>query len=172
MTTNWIERHLYDADGGGIGNSYYIRIVRRGDSKVWDPTAKELKALDAITWDESADELVEEQDKNGDGTGTFPIVIQHDWRTRDDIARVSYGKAYADIVPPHKSYGELTDLEQAVVNAQEVQKADVDSDYDDIKNIPTGTYDIIVYKQLGSELDSTDSIEKQWETKIGGIFGF
>jgi len=40
------------------------------------------------------------------------------------------------------------------------------------KELPPGTYDVVVYKQLGSEPANTDDIEKQFEFKHGSIFGF
>ena len=110
LNNSWIERNLYDS-GGHTGNIYYIRIVRRQDSYVWDPINKAMKKESDIPWADSADELVEQGQ-----TGVFPVVIA--------------------------------------------------------KEIPASTYDIIVYKQLGSGPASSDDIEKQWETKIGDIFGF
>lgn len=107
---NYIERNLYDA-GGHTGNTYYTRIVRKVDSKVWDPSNKEMMDESEITWENSTTLLVEEG-----STGVFPIIIS--------------------------------------------------------KDLPAGTYDIVVYKQLGSLPQSTDNIEKQWEIKHGSIFGF
>lgn len=40
------------------------------------------------------------------------------------------------------------------------------------KDLPAGTHDVIVYKQLGSVPQNTDDIERQFELKHGGIFGF
>ena len=151
MATNWIDRIIYDAGGGNTGNTYYMRIVRRGDIKVWNPSTKELVAASDIAWADSYTLLIE-QGPVGEKTGVYAIAIQHDWRTRDDIAKVDYGKSHVN----------LTDAQKLLVNAK----------YDLIKNIPSGTYDIIVYKQSGSEPDHEDDVEKQWETKIGSIFGF
>jgi hypothetical protein len=40
------------------------------------------------------------------------------------------------------------------------------------KDLPAHTYDVIVYKQLGSVPQNTDDIERQFELKQGSIFGF
>lgn len=40
------------------------------------------------------------------------------------------------------------------------------------KDFPAGIYDIIVYLQAGGSPANTDDISKQWETKVGDIFGF
>jgi len=146
MNVDWVERHLYDA-AGHTGNTYYIRIVRRSDSKIWDPSNEVMKDVEDITWAGSVTLLVEEG-----LTGVFPIIIPKDWRTRDDIARASYGAAHAD----------LTDAQRTLVNTE----------FDVIKNLPAGTYDIIVYVQLGSGPANSDDVEKQFETKVGDIFGF
>jgi len=146
MTNSYVERHLYDA-GGHTGEIFYIRIVRRGDSMIWNPNTKVLEAVGDITWAESVILLIEEG-----LTGVFPIVIPMDRRSVEDIALELYSKPFVD----------LTDGEQTIVGAE--HKA--------IKNIPAGTYDIVVYKQLGSEPANSDDVEKQVETKIGGIFGF
>jgi len=110
LSADWIERHLYDA-GGYTGNTYYIRIICRQDSKVWDPVNKVMKDEIDITWADSADLLVEEGQ-----TGVYPVVIS--------------------------------------------------------KDLPAGTYDVVVYKQLGSFPANGDDVEKQWEFKNGDIFGF
>lgn len=147
MTTEWIERHLYDA-GGHTGNTYYIRIINRGSSEIWDPEDAILKAVGDITWEESADVLTEEGD-----TGVFPIVIQHDWRTVEDIAGELYEKRLCD----------LTDVEKAAVGVE----------HQSISNLPAGTYDIVVYEQDGSAPANSDAVVKQYETKLGGgNFGF
>lgn len=146
METTYIERHLYDADGH-TDYTYYIRIVRRGDSRIWNPTDKVLEAEEDITWDESYILLDEEGD-----TGVFPIVISHDWRTVEDIALEEYSKP-------------LCDLSSA-------QRAAVGAIHQAIGNIPAGTYDVIVYKQLGSDPANSDDVVKQYETKMGDIFGF
>lgn len=40
-------------------------------------------------------------------------------------------------------------------------------------NIPASTYDVIVYIRAGGTAVSTDNLERQWQTKLGGdIFGF
>lgn len=150
--SNYVERHLYDS-GGHTGEVYYVRIVRRGDGYVWDPGSEELKAPDDIAWSESYT-LLEEQGPVGEKTGVFPIVIQHDWRTVEDIAMELYNKRLVD----------LTDVEKEAVGAE----------HQSIKNIPAGTYDIIVYKQesISDGPINLDNVEKQFETKIGDIFGF
>jgi len=40
------------------------------------------------------------------------------------------------------------------------------------EDFPAGTYDIIAYQMLGSEPANTDDVEKQWQTRVGDIFGF
>jgi len=107
---SYIDRHLHDA-GGYTGNTYYVRIIRTADSKVWDNNSESLKDVGDVTWDNSAKELVEEGT-----TGTYPVLIPEDF--------------------------------------------------------PAGTYEIIAYLQLGSSPDNTDDVEKQWQTKVGDIFGF
>jgi len=107
---DYCERNLFDA-GGHTSNVYYIRIIRRVDSYVWDPTNKIMVPADAIPWEGSTTILQEK-----DATGVFPVVMP--------------------------------------------------------KEVPAGTYDITVYKMSGSIPQNTDDVEKQWETKKGGIFGF
>lgn len=163
-----IERHLYDA-GGHTGNVYYIRIINR-NSKIWNPISKLLKDDGDITWAASAILLVEQG-----LTGVYPILITHDWRTRDDIAWADYGKLYADLTPEYGvAYADLTDPEKVVVDAQVAQKAAVDAKFDLIKNLPAGTYDVIVYQELSESVGpvNTDNVEKQYEMKHGDIFGF
>jgi len=158
---------MYDA-GGHTGFEYYIRIINR-NSQIWNPISKVLEDVCDITWDESADMLVEEGT-----TGVFPIVIQHDWRTRDDISYANYGVAYANLVPEYGNYVDLTDPEKAVVDAQQAQKDAVNAEFDLIKNLPAGTYDVIVYKveDSGGVPDHEDDVQKQYEMKHGDIFGF
>ncbi len=110
LPNDWIERHLHDACGH-TGNTYYMRLISRTDSKIWNPNSKEMKAVGSITWANSVTLLVEEGT-----TGVFPVVMS--------------------------------------------------------KDVPADTYDIIVYKQLGGAPANTDDIEKQWEVKVGDIFGF
>jgi len=178
-----IERHLFDAEGY-TGYDYYIRVISRG-SQIWNWDTKELKDVGDITWDDSALSLVEEGT-----TGVYPIVFSHDWRTRDDIARADYGRAYADLISEHKSMedpdrsdfadeqsyenAKPTDAEKAIVAAQEAQKKAVDDKFALIKNLPAGTYDVIVYKveDSGGVPAHTDNVEKQFEMKYGSIFGF
>lgn len=108
--SSYVERNLFDA-GGHTGNVYYIRIVRRSDSKVWNPTTKEMEYALLVNWIDSITYLVE------DGTtGVFPIII--------------------------------------------------------VKELPAGTFDCIVFQQLGSEPANTDDVTKQFEFKHGDIFGF
>jgi len=107
---DYIERNLFDA-GGHTGSTYYLRIVRRVDSYVWDPTNKIVVPAGSIPWAGSTTVLQEE-----DGTGVFPVIMP--------------------------------------------------------KEVPAGTYDFVVYKMLGSMPQDTDDVERQWETKKGGIYGF
>lgn len=151
MSNNYVERLIYDA-GGHTGSTYYFRITRRLDNKVWNPTSEELVAPADIAWADAVNEL-EEQGPPAELTGVFPIVIQHDWRTVEDIAIEDYGKPYVDLTAAQKVLAMAT--------------------FEAISNIPASIYDIVVYKQLGSEPDNTDDVEKQFETKLGGsIFGF
>lgn len=183
--SNYIDRIIYDAGGGNTGNIYYMRIVRRGDIKVWNPNTEELVAASDIAWADSYTMLIE-QGPVGEKTGVYAIAIEHDWSTRDDIAKADYGTSYADLPDvtretiSQEMYGKsLNKLTVAgssnVEDAWEERNAyriAVNAKYDLIKNIPSGTYDIIVYKQLGSEPANTDDVEKQFETKLGDIFGF
>ena len=108
--SDYIERNLFDA-GGHTDNIYYIRIVRRSDSKVWNPTTEEMVDGALADWDDTITFLIE------DGTtGVFPIII--------------------------------------------------------VKELPAGTFDCIVFQQLGSEPANTDDVTKQFEFKHGDIFGF
>lgn len=141
----YVDRNIYDA-GGHTGNIYYLRILRR-DSYIWNPTTAQFVATGSISWDDSTTLLVEVGT-----TGVFPILIPRDWRTIEDIAKELYNERYVD----------LTSL----------QKQAVASEVATIKNLPAGTYDMVIYKQLGSEPDNTDDVEKQYETKVGDIFGF
>jgi len=144
---SYIERYLYDA-GGHTGNIYYIRIVRRADGRIWNKDSEVLEAAGDITWAESATLLVEEG-----LTGVFPILIPTDRRTVEDIARELYDERLVD----------LTDAEKTIVGTAHQARV----------NLPAGTYDIIVYQQLGSgEPVNTDDVEKQYEFKHGSIFGF
>lgn len=111
LSSDWIERHLYDA-GEYIGNTYYIRIIQRANSLVWDPDNRILVPEADILWEDEAIVLVDQGQ-----TGVYPIVVPYD--------------------------------------------------------IPAGTYDIVVYQQLGSVPQNSDDLEKQYEAKLGGdIFGF
>ena len=38
--------------------------------------------------------------------------------------------------------------------------------------LPAGIYDVVVYRQAGSDPANTDDVEKQWIEVKGGIFGF
>lgn len=69
---DYIERNLFDA-GGHTGKTYYIKIVRKVDSKVWDPSNKQMVDMVDITWEDSTTLLVEEG-----LAGVFPIVISKD----------------------------------------------------------------------------------------------
>ena len=40
------------------------------------------------------------------------------------------------------------------------------------EDFPAGTYEIIAYLRAGGSPANTDNVEKQWQTKVGGIFGF
>lgn len=67
IDSSWMDRIFYDALGH-TGNSYYIRIIFRGDSSIWDAVAAELK--NSPSWVDTAIDLVE------DGTtGQFPVVV-------------------------------------------------------------------------------------------------
>lgn len=92
LSSDWIERHLHDA-GGHTGNIYYIRIISRTHSKIWDPTNKVMKAVGDITWDASTILLVEEG-----LTGVFPIVIAKEMSadTYDIIAYRQLGSTPAN----------------------------------------------------------------------------
>lgn len=144
--SNYIDRHLFDA-GGHTGNTYYIRIIHRGTSCIWNPITEIMEEEADITWDESAEILVEEG-----LTGVFPIIIKQDWRTVEDIAREEYDKQLCDL--------------------SDVQKAAVGSIHQAISNLPAGVYDVVVYQQLGSTPVNSDDVEKQVEIKVGSIFGF
>ena len=39
-------------------------------------------------------------------------------------------------------------------------------------DMPRGTFDVLVYKQLGSAPANTDDLELQYDTSVGSIFGF
>lgn len=151
MVTNYTERLMFDALGH-TGSTYYIRIIRR-DGKVWNPTTKILVAANSITWADSYTLLVE-QGPTGEKTGTFPIVIEMDRRTPEDIAIEQYGTQLRN----------LTDAQKVAVGAL----------HGAISNIPAATYDVVVYKQLSDSAgpDHEDDVEKQFEVKIGDIFGF
>lgn len=145
---SYIERFLYDA-GGHTSNDYYVRLVRHGDGKIWNPITYVLEAEADITWDESAKALVEKG-----LTGVFPIVIPIDKRTVEEIALELYDERLVD----------LTDAQRTIVGAAHQARV----------NLPVGKYDVIVYKALdsgGNPLNS-DDVEKQYEFKHGGIFGF
>lgn len=146
--SNYVERHLYDA-GGHTGSTYYIRIIDREDSKVWDKDNEVLKDVSLVSWVESAIMLIEEG-----LTGVFPILIPLDERTIENIAVEEYNERYVD----------LTTVEKAAVVV--IHSA--------IKNLPGGTYDIVVYRVVDSEgvPAHDDNVEKQWEFKHGSIFGF
>jgi hypothetical protein len=70
---SYIDRHFVD-EGGYTGNSYYVRIIRRHDSKIWDNDSESLKDVGDVTWDNSAKPLVEEGT-----TGTYPVLIPEDF---------------------------------------------------------------------------------------------
>ena len=148
MANNYVERHLYDA-GGHTDETYYIRIVRCADSKIWNPNTEVLEAVGDITWAKSVTLLVEEG-----LTGVFPIVIPMDRRTVEDIARELYDERLVD----------LTDAEKTAVGTAHQARV----------NLPAGTYDVIVYKVLtsGGDPAKEDNVEKQYEFKQGSIFGF
>lgn len=40
------------------------------------------------------------------------------------------------------------------------------------EDFPAGTYSIVAYKRAGGSPVNTDDIERQWEAKVGDIFGF
>lgn len=143
--SSYVDRNIYDA-GGHTGNTYYLRIVRR-DSYIWNPTTGTFLVTGSISWAESVTLLVEIGT-----TGVFPVLIPRDWRTIEDIARELYDERYIDLTSAQK---------QAV--AAEVAT---------IKNLPAGIYDMVIYKQAGASPANTDDVEKQYETRVGDIFGF
>lgn len=151
--SNYTERLMFDALGHVEGVTYYMRIIRRGDGKVWNPTTKALVAHDNISWVDSYTILVE-SGPTDEKTGVYPIVIEHDWRTVEDIAKEQYGRRLCD----------LTDAEKIIVGGL----------HQDISNIPAATYDVVVYKQESDSdgPDHEDNVERQFEVKIGDIFGF
>lgn len=146
MNTSYVERHLFDA-GGHTGNTYYIRIIHRGTSCIWNPITEIMEEEADITWDESADELVEEG-----LTGVFPIIIQQDWRTVEEIALDLYSRQ--------------------LVNLSDAEKSVVGTIHQNISNLPAGVYDVVVYNQEDSVPVNSDDVEKQFEIKVGSIFGF
>lgn len=180
MSNDYVERHLYDA-GGHTDNIYYIRIVNRGTSNIWNPITEIMEEEVDITWEESAEVLVEEGE-----TGVFPIVIKQDWRTVEEIAMELYDTPLVDLPEVgietvsqelySKPVVDLTPAENDIVVAEwEVRNADriaVGTEHQSISNLPAGTYDIIVYQQAGSVPANVDVIEKQFTTKVGSIFGF
>jgi len=108
ISGTWLERIFYDALGH-TGNSYYIRIIFKGDSSIWDDVAGELKT--SPTWLDTAIDLVE------DGTtGQFPVMVP--------------------------------------------------------AALPSGVYDVVVYKKTGSVAANTDDVENTFTLKQGSIFGF
>ena len=179
---SYIERHLYDA-GGHTDSEYYIRIIRRADSMIWNKDTHVLEAVVDITWAESAILLVEEG-----LTGVFPIVLPMDRRTVEDIAKELYDARLVDLPNVKKEtvsqelYGkplsELTDGENTLVvvewETRNEARIAVGTAHQARINIPSGTYDIVVYKVLdsGGDPDELDDVEKQFETKMGSIFGF
>jgi len=66
---DYADRNIFDA-GGHTGNVYYIRIVRRDDGYVWNPTSKTLVDSASASWASTIIVLVEKGT-----TGMFPIVI-------------------------------------------------------------------------------------------------
>jgi len=40
------------------------------------------------------------------------------------------------------------------------------------KSLPADIYDVVVYKQLGSNPQNTDDVENEWSFAHGSIFGF
>lgn len=140
---DYTERNLFLT----TGETYYIRIVRRSDSKIWDPSNKVMKAVGDISWANSAIALVEQG-----STGVFPVVIPMDRRTVEQISYELYGKRFED----------LTDAQKTVVGTA----------FSAIKNIPGDTYDVTAFKQAGGSPANSDTLEKEFEVKIGDILGF
>ena len=175
-----MNRHLFDA-GGHTGNTYYIRIIHRGTSCIWNPITEIVEEEADISWDESADILVEEG-----LTGVFPIIILQDWRTVEDIAIELYGTSLVNLPEVgietisqelySKPVCDLTSVENDIVVAEwEVRNAAriaVGTEHQSISNLPAGVYDVVVYQQLGSTPANSDDVEKQFEIKVGSIFGF
>jgi len=92
LSSDWVERNLYDSEGHS-NSTYYIRIIRRKDSYIWDPINQEIVAVDAITWEDSTTLLVEQGE-----TGVFPVVVDKDIPagTYDIIAYKQLGSAPAN----------------------------------------------------------------------------
>lgn len=63
----YIDRLFHDSLGY-TGNTYYFRIIRRSDGKIWDNTA--LAFSDTTTWANSAINMAEKGT-----TGQYPVVI-------------------------------------------------------------------------------------------------
>jgi hypothetical protein len=51
ITTDWIDRIFYDANGY-TGKVFYFRLVRRGDGYIWNDSSKKLENYPA--WADSA----------------------------------------------------------------------------------------------------------------------
>lgn len=110
LTKAYYDKHYFDA-GGVSGNTYYNRIIRRGDGSVWDATTGKMELNP--TWAGSAVAMTERPAN----TGQYPVRIPSD--------------------------------------------------------LPKGhTYEIVVYLQAGSNPVNTDVPQDNYETKVGGIFGF
>jgi hypothetical protein len=85
ISADWISRVFHDA-GGFTGNTYYFRLVRRGDAKIWDNVAQELAT--APTWADSAIAMTDAQ-----STGDYPVVIPSEVTAGHDYSVIIYLQA-------------------------------------------------------------------------------
>lgn len=68
VTEAYYDKHYFDA-GGTTGNTYYYRLIRRGDGSVWDASTGKMEL--APTWPGSAIAMTERPAN----TGQYPIRI-------------------------------------------------------------------------------------------------
>jgi hypothetical protein len=85
INADWISENYFDA-GGFTGNTYYFRLVRRGDQKVWDNTNKELAS--APSWGDTAIAMTPRA-----GTGDYPVVIPKEVSGGNEYEVVIYQQA-------------------------------------------------------------------------------
>jgi len=81
----YVDRNFYDAQGH-TGNTYYFRVVRRGDGKIWDATNVEFS--DTTTWANSVITMTEKGT-----TGQFPVIIPADLPEGDTYDVIIYQRA-------------------------------------------------------------------------------